>query len=92
MSDALSSNSVTQVSVENAYCNAHARRQFYDIESQYPDEIGWVLDTYARIWKADDEAKEKGLSPKERLAYHQEHSLPAMQEIKKMGSQQASSK
>ncbi len=82
MSDALSSNFVTQARVKSACCNAHARRQFYDLESLYPDEIGWVLDTYARIWKADDEAKEQGWSPKKRLAYHQEHSLVAMQEIK----------
>jgi transposase len=82
MSDALSSNSVTQIAVKTTYCNAHARRQFYELESLYPEEVGWVLDTYARVWRVDDEAKEQGLSPEKRLVYHQKHSLVAMQEIK----------
>jgi transposase len=85
MSDALSSNFVTVLAIKRAYCNAHARRQFYDIESLYPDEVDWVLETYAKIWKADNETKEKKLNPEQRLAYHQQHSLPAMQSMRDWG-------
>ena len=85
MSDALSSNLVTAVAVKAAHCNAHARRQFYDIESLYPDDVDWVLKMYGKIWKADDEAKEKNLNPQQRLAYHQQHSLPVMQSIRHWG-------
>jgi len=82
MSDALSSNLVTALGIKAAHCNAHARRQFYDIESLYPDEVNWVLEMYAKIWEADDEAKEKKLNPEQRLAYHQQHSLPVMEAIR----------
>lgn len=83
MSDALSSNSVIALAVKAAFCNSHARRNFFDIKSRHPDEIDWVLKTYARIWKAEDEIEEKNLNPDQRLAYHQQHSLPAMQDIRR---------
>jgi transposase len=82
MSDALSSNSVIALAVKAAFCNSHARRNFFDIKSHHPAEIDWVLETYARIWKAEDVVKERNLNPDQRLAYHQEHSLPAMQAIR----------
>jgi transposase len=82
MSDALSSNSVIAQAVKAAFCNAHARRYFFDIKSRHPAEIDWVLDQYALIWKAEDEAQEKKLGPDQRLSYHQQHSLPVMQAIR----------
>lgn len=82
MSDALSSNSVIALAVKAASCNSHARRNFFDIKSRHPAEIDWVLETYARIWKSEDDVKEKNLNPDQRLAYHQQHSLPAMQAIR----------
>jgi hypothetical protein len=82
MSDALSSNTVTELPIKAAFCNAHARRNFFDIQSRHPAEIDWVLETYARIWTAEETVKEEGLDPDQRLAYHQQHSLPAMQAIR----------
>ncbi len=82
MSDALSSNSVTTLHVKSAFCNAHARRHFFDIQSRHPAEIDWLLETYACIWKAEDTVKNNHLNPEQRLAYHQQHSLPAMQAIR----------
>jgi transposase len=82
MSDALSSNSVTALAVKSAFCNSHARRNFFDIKSRHPAEIDWVLETYAGIWEAEDIIKEENLNPDQRLAYHQQHSLPAMQSIR----------
>jgi len=55
---------------------------FFDIKSRHPAEIDWVLETYALIWKAEDIIKEENLNPDQRLAYHQQHSLPAMQAIR----------
>jgi len=81
MSDALSSNSVIALAVKSAFCNSHARRNFFDIKSRHPAEIDWVLKTYARIWIAEDVVKEENLNRTQRLAYHQQHSLPAMQSI-----------
>ena len=82
MSDALSSNSVIAFVIKAASCNSHARRNFFDIKSRHPAEIDWVLETYARIWKAEDVVKEENLNPNQRLAYHKQHSLPAMQAIR----------
>jgi transposase len=81
MSDALSSNKVTKTLVIVCYCNAHARRQFYDLEKLSPEEIGWVLDIYGKIWESEAIIKEKKMSDEQRLAYHQEYSLPAMTSI-----------
>ena len=82
MSDALSSNTVTKKTVIVSYCNAHARRQFYDLEKLYPTEIGWVLDTYGKIWENEAVVKNKQMSDEQRLAYHQEHSLTSMTSIR----------
>jgi len=82
MSDALSSNGVTRLSVRPAFCNAHSRRNFFDIKSRHPEEIDRLLETYGRIWKAEDIIREKNLNPDQRLAWHKEHSLPAMQAIR----------
>ena len=83
MSDALSSNSVIALAVKTAFCNSHARRNFFDIKSRHPTEIDWLLDQYALIWKAEDAVKEENLNPTQRLTYHQQHSLPAMQAIRR---------
>jgi transposase len=82
MSDALSSNAVTQHPIKQANCNAHARRQFYDLEKLYPEEINWVLNTYSLIWQAEDIIRTQQLDEQQRLAYHQQHSLPAMAKIR----------
>lgn len=81
MSDALSSNLITEIMIKACYCNAHARRQFYDLESQYPDEIAWVLDTYGKIWEHEAIIREKQMDDEARLSYHQQHSLPVMQSL-----------
>ena len=81
MSDALSSNTVTKVTVKSCYCNAHARRQFYDLEKLYPSDIAWLLDQYELIWRQDAQTKNENMSDLQRLAYHQEHSLPVMRRI-----------
>ncbi len=81
MSDALSSNTVRKTVVIVCYCNAHARRQLYDLEKLYPKEIGEILDTYGKIWEHEAIVKEKQMNDEQRLAYHQEHSLPAMTTI-----------
>lgn len=81
MSDALSSNTIRKTVVIVNYCNAHSRRQFYDLEKLYPEEIGWVLDTYGKIWENEALVKEKKMRDDERLLYHQKNSLPVMTKL-----------
>jgi len=81
MSDALSSNAITKTTVKYCYCNAHSRRQFYDLEKIYPNDIKWLLDQYGLIWKHDTWAKDEDMNALLRLDYHQKHSLPIMEGI-----------
>ena len=85
MSDALTSNRPTVTVTRQSLCNSHARRQFFDVLSHFPDEVEEVLCLYGQIWKNDDEASEQQLSASRRLEYHQKHSLPIMQRIRLWG-------
>lgn len=81
MCDGLTSNRPTVTQVKLSLCNSHARRQFYDLHNHFPDEVEYVLSRYGEIWHHDQIANEQGLSASERLAYHQSHSLPVMNEL-----------
>ena len=89
MSDALSSNTPTQLSEYcKSLCNAHARREFVDVIEHFPDKVPWVLERYAQIWVHDDHCRDQHYSAQQRLDYHQQHSLPIMQELREWGQQQ----
>lgn len=77
MSDALSSNTSLYELIK-ALCNAHARRQFKDIEEKYP-EVSQVLDLYGQIWSNETETQQ--MSDQQGLEYHQQRSLPLMEKI-----------
>ena len=85
MSDALASNRPTGRDVTMSLCNSHARRQFVDVINHFPEEVEQVLTRYGEIWANDDHTKEEKLTPSARLAYHQAHSGPIMEEIKLWG-------
>lgn len=81
MSDALPSNRPTVIKDYHlTLCNAHARREFFDLENYFPDKVTWLIEKYGKIWDNENQCKEN--KPGERLAYHHEHSLPVMNEIK----------
>ena len=84
MADALSRNFVKlpeklQVIVGN--CNAHSRRRFVDVVSNFPEQCRYVLENLAEVYGYDAQADERGLSPEERLRFHQEHSGPVMEKL-----------
>jgi len=85
MSDALSSNTPSQVPAIQALCNSHGRRQFVDVLAHFPDEVEHVLDQYKAIWVNDASTKKRGLSESGRLVFHREHSLPVMASIRAWG-------
>ncbi len=87
MSDALPSNRPSKCEVTMTLCNSHARRQFVDVISHFPDEVEQLLNRYSEIWVNDQYTKEEKYTAKERLAYHQQHSLPVMDEIKNWSTQ-----
>ncbi len=80
MSDALSSNTSSYPTIQTN-CNAHSRRQFYDVATTRPEEVEWLLERYSLIWQHDSHSKNTNHTPAERLSYHKDHSLPVMQEL-----------
>ena len=59
-------------------CNAHARRRFVQVTPNFPQECQFVLESLRHVYRYDAEAEERGLTPEERLRFHQEHSQPVM--------------
>lgn len=82
MSDALSSNQPTVGPTRQALCNAHARRQFNDLRETFPEIVEAVLTDYRKIWHHQSEAEEQGLGTVATQHYHQQHSLPVIEELK----------
>jgi transposase len=84
MCDALSRNSPKRgIKTLLANCLAHGRRQVIEVVENFPEECRHILETLGRVYRNDALAREQGLSPEERLRFHQEHSGPMMQELHK---------
>jgi transposase len=83
MCDALSRNLPKAFETILCNCLAHARREFVDVEPRFPDECHHVLETLGDVYHNDELARRQGLSPEQRLAWHQEHSAPLMTELEK---------
>jgi transposase len=83
MCDALSRNTPKAPGVEVllANCMAHGRRQFVDIAANFPGECRYVLEKLGAVYGFDAEAKERGLAPEQRLAFHQSNSAPVMDNL-----------
>ena len=81
MCDGLPSN-IPDFEVILINCMSHARREFIDLESYYPQECAIVIKSLASIYKHDKYTKEQSFSDQERLQYHQLHSKPIMDELK----------
>ena len=76
MCDALSRNLPKDFKVILANCLAHARRRFVDVEWNFPKECGHVLETLEKVYKNDAVTKQQGMTPEQRLQYHQAESRP----------------
>lgn len=84
MSDALSRNvpkSPSGMEILIARCLAHGRRQFINIAPNFPSECGYVLEALGQVYGFDAESSKRGLTPEERLLFHQQHSGPVMKEL-----------
>jgi hypothetical protein len=84
MSDALSRNTSALpegVAILFANCLAHGRRQFVEVAANFPEACRYVLETLGSVYQYDAEARERKLSPQERLLFHQQHSEPLMKTL-----------
>jgi hypothetical protein len=63
------------------YCLAHSRRRFVNVVPSFPAECRYVLEALGEVYGYDAQAHEQGLSPEERLRFHQAHSQPVMAKL-----------
>jgi hypothetical protein len=75
-----------------ASCNAHALLKFRDLKNKYPAEYATAGEIYKKVFDNDDQAKALGLTALERMLYHQQRSLPLMNQLKAMCKQKIESK
>jgi len=84
MCDALSGNApklAAGAEILLAHCMAHGRRQFVDVAENFPEQCRYVLEMLGEVYGHDAKARERGMTPGERLLFHQEHSDPVMTEL-----------
>jgi transposase len=84
MSDALSRNTpklARPVEILVANCLAHGRRQFVEVAPSFPEECRLVLEALGNVYHHEALACEQGLSPDERMRFHQERSGPILEQL-----------
>jgi ribosomal protein S27AE len=84
MCDALSRNVPklpAGVEILLANCLAHGRRQFVNVTENFPDECRYVLEMLGQVYGHDAEARERSLTPDQRLQFHQDRSRPVMDRL-----------
>jgi transposase len=93
MSDALSRN-VPKVGVGVelllANCLAHGRRQFVEVVGNFPAECRYVLETLGDVYANDAAAKERKMTPQDRLEFHRQQSQPLMDALERWMREQFS--
>jgi transposase len=81
MCDALSRNLPAELKTLVANCLAHGRRPFVEVASRFPEECRYVLERLGEVYRNDAIARERNLSPAERLRFHQTESGPIMEKL-----------
>ena len=79
MSDALPSKEPTGREVVWSLCNVHCRRQFTDIQVQFPEGCEYVVGQYDKIFLIERETK--NMTPDDRLNHYKVHSEPLFSEM-----------
>jgi transposase len=82
MCDGLSRNLPRELATILANCMAHGRRKFTDLYDRFTGQCRYVINAFKVIYYNDKVARERDMSPDERLAYHQTHSKPTMDNLK----------
>jgi hypothetical protein len=65
---------------------AHGRRKIFELLDQYPAECELALKVIGKVY--ENEEATVGMSKEDRLRYHQEHSGPEMEELKRWMEEQ----
>ena len=81
MCDALAANVAGEFTTIVANCLAHGRRQVVDLAEQFPAAARHVVEALAKVYTHDAQCRENAGSPEQRLAFHQQHSQPVMEDL-----------
>jgi len=81
MCDGLTRNHSKLLELTLCNCLLHGRRGFVDVIDRFPQEGRKVIESLREIYRFEAAAKEQKFSDSERLAFHQEHSKPIMDEL-----------
>jgi hypothetical protein len=92
MCDALSRNEPKEFHTLLCHCLLHGRRQFVEVVENFPEECGKVIASLREVYRFEALAQEQQLSDLDRLAYHQAHSQPVMDELQKWMREQLEQK
>lgn len=82
MCDALSRNLPKDFITILGNCMGHARRNFVDIFSIFPDQCRHVIEVLGKVYHHDELARERNMDQSQRLCFHKEQSAPLMGELK----------
>jgi len=75
-----------------AVCNAHCYLKFRAVKDSFPAEYTVAAEVYNKVFDNDDEAKELGLSPEQRMLYHRDNSMPQLQRLWQMCKEKVDSR
>lgn len=81
MCDGLGRNHSKLLDLTLCNCLLHGRRGFVDVIDCFPQEGRKVIESLREIYRFEAEAKQQKLSDPQRLAFHQEHSKPVMDQL-----------
>ena len=59
----------------------HGRRKVVEVVENFPEECRYVLEQLREVYKNDVLAREQGMSPEQRLHFHQVESGPRMKDL-----------
>ena len=88
MCDALNRNIPKDLETILSNCLTHGRRNFVEVAESFPEEVAYVIDKIALVYKTDETAKTQNLTPQERLLLHQKESGPVMENLKQWCEEQ----
>jgi transposase len=92
MCDALSRNTSEDFQTLLANCLTHGRRNFVEVADHFPDECQYVLETLGEVYHFDAIAAKQGMTPEQRLHFHQDNSGPLMKNLHQWLEQQFAEK
>ena len=64
-----------------AHCLAHGRRQVVEVAQNFPVECRHMLEQLGEVYRNDARARQDGMTPEQRLRFHQQHSQPILDDL-----------